>query len=54
MVEYVFILALVAVVAAGAASFLGGACRRQFDLAAVALNRAGAYGSPSASFWVRP
>jgi len=54
VVEYVLILALVAVVAIGSASFLGGACRRQFDLAALALNRAGTHGAPAASFWVHP
>jgi Flp pilus assembly pilin Flp len=53
VVEYVLILALVAVVAIGSASFLGGACRRQFDLAAVALNRAGTHGSLPTAFWPR-
>jgi Flp pilus assembly pilin Flp len=54
VVEYVLILALVAVVAIGSVSFLGGACRRQFDLAAVALNRAGTHGYAPTSFWPRP
>jgi Flp pilus assembly pilin Flp len=54
VVEYVLIVALVAVVSIGAASFLGGACRRQFDLAAVALNRAGTHGSLPTAFWPRP
>jgi Flp pilus assembly pilin Flp len=53
-VEYVLILALVAVVAIGSVSFLGGACRRQFDLAALALNRAGTHSAPAASVWVHP
>lgn len=54
VVEYVLILALVAVVAIGSVSFLGGACRRQFDLAALALNRAGTQAPLPTSFWVHP
>jgi Flp pilus assembly pilin Flp len=41
LVEYVFILALVAVVAMGAASFLGSTVRRQFDLASQVLRWSG-------------
>jgi Flp pilus assembly pilin Flp len=41
LVEYIFILALIAVVAMGATSFLGSAIRRQFDIASVVLQWSG-------------
>lgn len=41
LVEYLFILALIAVVAMGAVSFLGSAVRRQFDVAGEVLRWSG-------------
>lgn len=53
LVEYIFILALIAVVAMGAMSFLGGAIRRQFDIASAVLQWSGTGDPLPPSIWSR-
>ena len=53
LVEYVFILALIAVVAMGAASFLGSAVGRQFDLASDLVEWAGSGKPLPPAIWSR-
>lgn len=53
LVEYIFILALIAVVAMGATSFLGSAVKRQFNLASDVLRWSGTGDPLPPAIWSR-
>jgi Flp pilus assembly pilin Flp len=53
LVEYIFIVALIAVVAMGATAFLGSAVVRQFDVAARSLEWSGTGRPLPPAIWTR-